>query len=98
MNHYVYQIISLTPNEEGVLRVYSGLRSCECEPEDDEYMGSGVAIKSAIEKYGRDKFMKLIVAKFDTREEAHACETNFLDKLFKFYGSDWKKFNKFTII
>ena len=95
MKHYVYQIISMTPNEEGVCRIYSGLRSCECEPEDDDYMGSGIAIRGAIEKYGRDKFMKLIIAKFDTREEAHDCETAWLEKQFNFHGSDWSKFNKF---
>ena len=96
MNHYVYQIISLSPNEEGVCRIYSGLRSCECEPEEDtEYMGSGMAIRGAIEKYGRDKFMKLIIAKFDTREEAHECETAWLAKQFKFHGNDWSKFRKF---
>ena len=43
MNHYVYQIISLIPNEEVVCRIYSGLRSCECEPEEDDYMGSRIA-------------------------------------------------------
>lgn len=96
MKHYVYQIISMTPNEEGVCRIYSGLRSCECEPEEDtEYMGSGIAIRGAIEKYGRDKFMKLIIGKFSTREEAHECETKWLEKQFKFHGSDWSKFRKF---
>lgn len=97
MNHYVYQIISMTPNEEGVCRIYSGLRSCECNPEEDtEYMGSGIAIKGAIEKYGRDKFMKLIIAKFDNREEAHDCETAWLEKQFDFHGRDWTKFSKFN--
>ena len=95
MHHYVYQIISLSPNEEGVCRIYSGLRSCDCEPEEDDYMGSGIAIKNAIEKYGKDKFMKLIIAKFDNREAAHECETQWLEKQFKFHGSDWTKFNKF---
>ena len=96
MKHYVYQIISMTPDENGVCRIYSGLRSCECEPEEDtEYMGSGMAIRGAIEKYGRDKFMKLIIAKFDTREEAHECETKWLEKQFKFHGNDWSKFRKF---
>ena len=96
MNHYVYQIISLSPNEEGVCRIYSGLRSCEGLPEEDtEYMGSGMAIRGAIEKYGRDKFMKLIIAKFNTREEAHECETKWLEKQFRMHGNDWTKFRKF---
>ena len=96
MHHYVYQIISLTPDENGVLKVYSGLRSCECLPEEDDYMGSGVLIIRAIEKYGRDKFMKLIIAKFDNREAAYECETAWLEKQFKFHGSDWKRFKTFN--
>ena len=96
MNHYVYQIISLTPDESGVLKIYSGLRSCECEPEEDDYMGSGHAITNAINKYGRDKFLKMIIGKFSTREEAHDCETAWLAKQFNFHGRDWKKFKTFN--
>ena len=96
MPHYVYQIISLTPNEDGVCRVYSGLRSCECEPEEDDYMGSGVLINRAIEKYGRNNFLKLIIAKFDSREEAHDCETQWLEKQFDFHLRDWARFRKFN--
>ena len=96
MNHYVYQIISMTPDENGVCRIYSGLRSCEGEPEEDDYMGSGIAISRAIDKYGREKFMKIIIGKFSTREEAHDCETAWLEKQFKFHGSDWKRFKTFN--
>lgn len=97
MNHYVYQIISLTPDGNGVLKIYSGLRSCECNPEEDtEYLGSGTAITRAIEKYGREKFMKIIIGKFSTREEAHDCETAWLLKQFNFHGRHWKKFKTFN--
>lgn len=97
MRHYVYQIMSLTPDENGVCKIYSGLRSCECEPEEDtEYMGSGHAILNAIKKYGRDKFMKIIIGNFVTREDAHDCETEWLEKQFNFHGREWKKFKTFN--
>lgn len=95
MYHYLYQIISLVPDENGVCKIYSGVRSSEVEPEIDDYFGSGRRLKAAVKKHGREKFIKTIVAKFDTREEAYACETQWLDKLFtKFYGSSWAKFNR----
>lgn len=93
--HYLYQIVSLVPDENGVCKIYSGVRSSEVEPEIDEYFGSGIWITRAVEKNGRDKFIKTIVARFDTREAAYDCETQWLNKLFtKVYGSDWTKFNR----
>lgn len=95
MYHYLYQIVSMVPDENGVCKVYSGIHSDELPPEQDDYFGSGTWITSAVEKYGRDKFIKTIVATFPTREEAYACETQWLEKLFyKFYGSSWEKFNR----
>lgn len=93
--HYLYQIVSLVPDENGVCKIYSGVRTSEVEPEIDEYFGSGRRLKAAVKKHGRDKFIKTIVARFDTREEAYNCETQWLNKLFtKFYGSSWEKFNR----
>lgn len=93
--HYLYQIVSLVPDENGVCKIYSGVRSSEVEPEIDEYFGSGEWITRAVKKHGRDKFIKTIVAKFDTRLEADICETEWLDKLFyTFYGGCWEKFNR----
>ncbi len=93
--HYLYQIVCLIPDENGVCKIYSGVRSSKVEPEIDNYFGSGLWIRNAVKKHGRENFMKIIVAKFNTREEADVCETLWLDKLFgEFYNSDWKKFNK----
>lgn len=93
--HYLYQIVSLVPDENGVCKIYSGVRTSEVEPEIDEYFGTGKWILAAVKKHGRDKFIKTIVATFSTRKEAYDCETQWLEKLFtKFYGSDWTKFNR----
>lgn len=92
-NHYLYQIICLIPNENGVLKIYSGVRSCKKLPQDDEYFGSGHYLKSAIKKHGKENFVKTIIGTFPTREEAYAAETAWLEKKFDFAGRDWKTFN-----
>lgn len=94
--HYLYQIVSLVPDENGVCKIYSGIRKSRKPPEQDKYFGSGNRLKNAVETHGRDKFIKTIVATFTTRKEAFDCETQWLDKLFyKFYGGCWEKFKKF---
>ena len=50
MNHYVYEI---TNNING--KKYIGKRSTHTSIDKDNYLGSGIAIKKAIEKYGKDK-------------------------------------------
>lgn len=40
----------------------------------DEYLGSGVVLTKAIEKYGRDKFTKEVLFIFNTEEEMNAKE------------------------
>lgn len=92
-NHYLYQIICLIPNENVVLKIYSGVRSCKKSPTDDEYFGSGHYLKNAIKKHGKENFVKMIIATFSTREEAYAAETAWLEKKFDFAGRDWKVFN-----
>lgn len=40
----------------------------------DTYLGSGIALKQSIQKYGRAAFSKEILFTFDTKEEAYAKE------------------------
>lgn len=47
-----------------------------------KYLGSGKLLKLAIEKYGRDNFVKRIVRKFRTIEEAYHLESLIVDKDF----------------
>ena len=79
MYHYIYQITNTVNN-----KIYIGKRSCSCLPEDDTcYMGSGVAIKRAIQKYGVDSFVKEVLSVWDTEElclleEARLVDENFV--------------------
>lgn len=56
MNHYIYQITNLLNDKK-----YIGKRSCRCSIEKDKYMGSGIYLKRAINKYGIENFEKRIL-------------------------------------
>ncbi|ALP47050.1 seg-like homing endonuclease [Vibrio phage phi-Grn1] len=67
--NYIYKI---TNNING--HYYYGKRSCDCLPEEDSYMGSGVGLHRAYEKYGIENFTKEIVSLHDTHFEAYEEE------------------------
>lgn len=64
MIHYVYMTTNLINGKR-----YIGSRTNE-NPEKDSYLGSGVALGLAIEKYGRQNFEKKILGYFPTRQVA----------------------------
>lgn len=72
--HYIYIIINLINNKK-----YIGDRSCDCLPEKDPYLGSGINIKKAIKKYGKNNFKKEILEIFESREEAHKNEEKYIN-------------------
>lgn len=77
-NHYTYIITNLING-----KIYYGVRSCTCHPENDiKYMGSGLLIKYAIEKYGKENFSKEIDQTFPSREEANLFEAKIVDMNF----------------
>lgn len=76
MHHYVYEIINNINHKK-----YIGKRSCECNIENDKYMGSGVIIRKAIKKYGLDNFTKQTIKTFSTEEEAFKYEKQLIEKL-----------------
>ena len=47
---------------------------------NDDYLGSGVLIKQAIKKYGRDCFDKEIIQVFDNKEDAYKLESEIVNK------------------
>jgi len=63
----VYKITNLI-NE----KIYVGVHKTE-DP-NDSYMGSGVAIRKAIEKHGKENFKKTIILKTESKDEAYALE------------------------
>ena len=84
MFHYVYEI---TNNING--RKYIGKHSTN--DMNDGYMGSGIAIKQAIKKYGSKNFSKKIIKSFETSEEAFKFEKEIIEQLdcvnnYKYYN------------
>lgn len=55
--HYVYVVY-----HKETLKMYVGKRSCVGNIADDNYMGSDILIKLAIDKEGVDKFDKKVLA------------------------------------
>lgn len=70
--HYFYEIKN---NLNG--KIYRGIHSTNNL--NDGYMGSGVGIRNAIQKYGEESFTKTILKFFDTREELAAYEKQQVD-------------------
>ena len=73
MKHYVYEITNLING-----RKYIGKRSCNCDIEDDKYMGSGEYILKAIEKYGIKSFKKDVICICQSEEEAYLKEKEYI--------------------
>lgn len=47
---------------------------------EDGYIGSGVLLKKAIAKYGKQNFTRKILEMFDSKEEAYSAERNYVDE------------------
>lgn len=58
-------------------KYYIGIHSTD--DIDDGYLGSGVVLKKAIKKYGKDNFSHEIIECFDSREELSKAEYNYVD-------------------
>jgi hypothetical protein len=67
--HYLYLTTNLLTHE-----FYVGVRTSKCVPEYDSYLGSGLRLKRAIQKYGRNNFYKRVLRVFSTRAEANRAE------------------------
>ena len=65
MNHYTYMLVD--PISE---MKYVGVRSCKTDIEDDPYKGSS----STMSREEKNRYVKLILGRFNTREEANLHE------------------------
>jgi len=70
--HLVYKTTNLVNG-----KYYIGVHSCKCNP--CRYLGSGVALKAAIRKYGRDNFKRQTLRDFSSREEALVFEKDIVN-------------------
>lgn len=79
MNHYVYLIEkrNALPNQQ---KYYIGVRSCEGLIRDDKYMGSSKYLTEDIIKEGENNFNKIILKRFETREDAMQYEIDMHNK------------------
>lgn len=73
MYGYVYITINLISNKK-----YIGKHKSETF--DENYKGSGIALKNAIKKYGQDNFICKILKKCDSLEELNYWEKHFTEK------------------
>lgn len=64
-HHYVYRITNPTSSD-----FYIGVRSCDCLPTQDRYIGSGNWIATQDKRV----LVKEVLAEFETREDAEASE------------------------
>lgn len=74
--HYVYKI---TNNLSG--KFYIGKHSIQEGRKRDRYFGSGLALKQAIEKYGRENFTKEVIMYCETAQEALDLEYSLIKDL-----------------
>ena len=67
MKYTIYQITNTINN-----KIYIGKH--QTENIHDDYFGSGIALKRAIQKYGKSNFVKEILYVFDTEQEMNQKE------------------------
>jgi hypothetical protein len=73
MKHIIYKITNTING-----RYYIGRHSTKNV--DDGYMGSGIGIKNAIQKYGKENFTKEILAEASTRKKLWKLESQYVNE------------------
>lgn len=74
--YYIYKTTNLVN-----AKVYIGVHYSE-NIDNDNYLGSGKALKLAVNKYGRDNFNRQILYEFNTFQQAFAKERQIVDDNF----------------
>jgi group I intron endonuclease len=75
MYHFVYLTTNLINN-----KIYVGKRSTK--KLDDGYLGSGIVLKQAVEKYGKENFERTILYYCLSKEDASNTEKGIVDSWF----------------
>lgn len=75
MKHIVYKTTNLISG-----KIYIGVHSSI--DEHDSYLGSGVALKNAVKKYGKDKFKRETLFTFGNIDDAYMKECELVDSVF----------------
>lgn len=73
-----YTVYKVTNTING--NIYIGVH--KTDNPNDRYLGSGLAVREAVAKHGRDAFTKEVLHAFDTLEEAYAKERQLVDEEF----------------
>jgi hypothetical protein len=63
-------------------KIYVGVHKLQNTSKSRCYLGSGYGLKSAIKKYGRDKFTRITLAKFNCFEDAYFAEAEMVTQEF----------------
>lgn len=74
--HYIYKITNVETKE-----FYIGVRSCDCEIEEDKYMGSSSIWTKLYVKEHKKSLVKVILNTFETRKLANKAEVEELKKV-----------------
>lgn len=75
MFYLIYKITNIVNN-----KIYVGKH--KTKNKNDDYMGSGLNIRRAIKKYGKDKFIKEIIYECSSEEEMNQREKDIVDEEF----------------
>ena len=75
MHHFIYKTTNTLNG-----KYYIGVHSTD--DINDGYLGSGIALKAAIAKYGKENFERVIVEYFNSSEEAFAREKELVNQAF----------------
>lgn len=70
---YVYKITNIITNE-----YYIGISSCNEDPQNHQYFGSGIRICNSVKKHGKSNFKKEILEIFNSRELASISESKYV--------------------
>lgn len=75
MHHFIYKTTNILNG-----KYYIGVHSTD--DIGDGYLGSGVALKDAIAKYGKENFQRVILEYFDSAEKAFEKERELVNQAF----------------